>query len=60
MYIKNPLDSHHISHCEHVKHNTQLNTPRDNVYIIYHTHLLLTQMRNTGELYKLIDTHVTL
>lgn len=47
--IQNPLDSHHMVHCERIRDHA-------NVYIHYYEHINLKRLRDRGELLTIIKT----
>lgn len=47
--IINPLDCHHISHCERIAHHP-------NVFLIKKNGLYLKEMRDSGELFDILKT----
>jgi hypothetical protein len=47
--IINPLDCHHISHCERISHHP-------NVFLIKKNGLYLKEMRDSGELFDILKT----
>lgn len=45
--VTDPFDCHHIQHCERIAHHP-------NVYLTRMKNIQLREMRNTGELFKII------
>lgn len=49
--VSNVMDCHHISHCERISHHS-------NVFLIKKKYIRVTEMRDTGELYAILNSLV--